>query len=158
MDSKNHSNLNSRKRKIKKEDKKDLDVKIKGKKIYASSLENKQIKQKKNFIRNCLTRKNILYFILFLFDVILVIYVAKQNVVNYVNVSGENIFVSKTRYLLVGRNYITLIVILFFYGYTCLMKRFFLHEKLTKKFLIWLLVFLVILNFGLFFVFTKRVY
>ena len=91
MDSKKHSNFNSKKKKD-------------------------PSKNKSNFICNLLTKKNILYSILLLIDIILIIYMAKHNAVNYVKISGQSIFVSKTRYLLLGRNYITLVVIMFFYG------------------------------------------
>ena len=119
---------------------------------------NEDISSNKKLLVKCLNKKCFIYFLLLLFDVILVIYSAKNNVVNYVTIAGEDIFVSKTRYLLVGRNYITLIIITFFYGYICLMKRFFLHEKLTKRYLTLLFVILVILNFSLFFIFTERIY
>lgn len=104
------------------------------------------------------TKVNVTYFILFLLDIILVIYSARKNIVNYVTVSDQDIFVSKTRYLFLGRNYINLIIISFFYLYTCLMNRFFLQRKNTKKFLGLLFIILVVLNLTLFFLFTKRIY
>lgn len=98
------------------------------------------------------------YFILFLLDIILVIYSARKNIVNYVNVINEDVIIGKTRYLFLGRNYINLIITCFFYLYFCLINRFLLKQKYNKKFLWWLLVVLIAVNFILFFIFTKRVY
>ena len=121
-----------------------------------NSVKNKKEKSK-NFC-HFFTKVNVTYSILFLLDIILVIYSARKNIVNYVTVLDEDVFVSKTRYLFFGRNYINLIITSFFYLYICLMNRFFLQRKNTKKFLVLLLVILVILNLILFFLFTKRVY
>lgn len=109
-------------------------------------------------LRKYMTKTNITYSILLLLDVVLIIYLARQNIVNYVVVSDVEIFVSKTRYLLWGRNYINVIVIAFFYIYTLLINKFILHKKSTKKFLILLFIVLVLLNVLLFIIFTKRVY
>lgn len=121
-----------------------------------NKLENKN--NKANKLSNIITKVNVTYFVLFLLDIILVVYSARQNVVNYVTVLDQDVFVSKTRYLLLGRNYINLIITVFFYLYICLMNRFFLQRKNTKNFLGCLLVGLVFLNLVLFFLFTKRVY
>jgi hypothetical protein len=109
-------------------------------------------------LKKYLTKDNITYFTLLLFDIVLVIYLARQNIVNYAVVMDEEIFVSKTKYLLWGRNYVNVIVIAFFYVYTCLVNKFFLKKKNTKKFLLWLFGILVIINVLLFVIFTKRVY
>jgi hypothetical protein len=101
---------------------------------------------------------NITYFILFLLDIFLVIYLARKNVVNYVVVRDEEFFVSKTRYLLWGRNYVNVIVIGFFYGYFCLVNKFFLKRENSKKFLALIFISIVIINVLLFVLFTKRVY
>ena len=128
---------------------------------------NKQKKSKKdeivvdkcNFdLKKYLTKDNVTYFTLLLVDIVLVIYLARQNIVNYAVVMDEEIFVSKTKYLLWGRNYVNVIVIAFFYVYICLVNKFFLKKKNTKKFLLWLLGILVIINVLLFVIFTKRVY
>lgn len=115
--------------------------------------ENKKIDLRKYF-----TKVNITYFILLLLDIILVVYSARRNIVNYVVVLDEEIFVSKTRYLLCGRNYVNLVIIVFFYIYICLINKFFLQKKNTKRFLFGLFIGLVILNLLLFALFTKRVY
>ena len=124
---------------------------------------NNNIKEKKKFnksemVAKIFTKVNITYFVLFLIDIIFAICFARQNVVHYVVVLKHEIFVSKTRYLLFGRNYINLILIAFFYLYICLVNKFFLRRKNTKKFLLLLFISLSILNILLFFIFTKRVY
>ena len=105
-----------------------------------------------------LTKVNITYFVLVVLDIVLVIYMARQNVVNYVVILDQEIFVSKTKYLLFGRNYINLIIMTFIYIYTCLIAKFFLKKKITRKFLGCLLVGIFIFNILLFFIFTRKVY
>ena len=112
----------------------------------------------KNILKKYLNKVNVTYFLLFIFDVALVIYLARKNVINYVEVFDEEILVGKMKYLFLGRNYINVVVILFFYIYICLINRFFLHRKNTVKFLLLSLVVLVILNILLFILFSKRVY
>ena len=73
-------------------------------------------------------------------------------------VLDQDIFVSKTSYLLFGRNYINLIITIFFYLYICLINRFFLKRKNTKRFLWWLLIGIIFLNLVLFFCFTRKIY
>ena len=133
---------------------KKIEIKLKGRKIRKVDITNKKI----NIIKDKLTKKNLIYVVLLLVDVILVIYMASRNCVNYIEVGGEEIFVSKSRYLLVGRNYINLIIIAFFYFYTLAIKKFLFREKITKKYLLWLFIFLIVLNMGLFLIFTKRIY
>lgn len=131
-----------------------LEVKLKGRKIRKDT----NVLKKENIIKRKITKKYIIYMILLIIDILLVIYTAKQNCVNYVSIMGEDIFVSKSHYLLVGRNYINLITIVFFYIYTLVMKKFLFKEKITKKYLFGLLFFIVGLNMLLFFIFTKRIY
>lgn len=131
------------------------------------NIENRDKKHKNNssvknsikvFLANIITKSNFIYFILALIDIILIIYFARSNVVNYVEVIGEEIFVSKTRYLLLGRNYIALIVTFFFFVYTLALQHFFFHKKLTRKYLLITFFFYFILNVMLFYLFTKRIY
>ena len=127
-------------------------------KIKKSKKDEIVVNKNKFDLKKYLTKDNITYFTLLLFDIVLVIYLARQNIVNYAVVMDEEIFVSKTKYLLWGRNYVNIIVIAFFYVYTCLVNKFFLKKKNSKKFLLWLLGILVIINVLLFVIFTKRVY
>ena len=143
-------------------EKKEIKKKV-SKKKSTTKLNNKdkvveKIDKKKIDFKSYLTKTNITYFVLLLLDIVLVIYMARKNIVNYIVISDVEVFVSKTRYLLWGRNYINLIIILFFYIYTCLVNKFFLKRKNTKKFLIWLFGILVVVNVLLFILFTKKVY
>lgn len=129
---------------------------IKGSLIRKNKIVNKF--KEDNMFKSLTKKELISYISLFLVDVILVIFCAKQNIVHYVDYGDMNFFVSKTRYLLWGRNYVNLIIITFFYIYGCVMNRFFLQRRNTKKFLIWFLVSLLVVNVILFLIFTKRVY
>lgn len=115
-------------------------------------------KKKNTMNSKYLTKVNVTYFIFFLMDIILVIYLARGNKVNYVLMFDEEIFLSKTKYLLWGRNYVNIIVTTFFYIYGCLLNKFYLKRKNTKKFLLLLLVILLIVNILLFVIFTKKIY
>ena len=101
----------------------------------------------------------IIYSILLLIDIIMIIYFAKHNYVNYVSLPGnERILVSKTRKLLFGRNYITIIISLFFYIYTLLCNKYILQIKNNKKLIISTIIFYLILNISLFYIFTQKIY
>jgi len=113
---------------------------------------------KSSLILEKLGKKNIAYFVLFLLDIIFVIYLARRNIVNYVEFSGHDIFITDKKNMFFGRNYINVIVTVFFYIYFCMINRFILKEKNTKKFLFILFFILVVLNGLLFYLFTKRVY
>lgn len=115
---------------------------------------SKYIKKLKKY----LTKTNITYITILLLDIILTIYLARQNMVNYAVVLDEEIFISKTRYLLLGRNYINLITTSFFYIYLCIINKFYLHNKNIKKFLLYSLLILTITNITLFIIFTKKIY
>lgn len=110
------------------------------------------------WIQKKLAKNNLIYLCLSFIDALLIIYFARKNAVNYVQIAGEEIFISKTRYLLLGRNYINLIVTFFFFGYTLVLQRFFFKRKITVKYFIGILLFYFILNVILFYIFTKRIY
>lgn len=104
------------------------------------------------------TKKNITYVVLILIDLILVLCFARRNVVHYVKYNGSKRMIGRMRYLLFGRNYINLILTTFMYFYFLGMNRFFLKERNTKKFIILLFCLIIVVNFVLFFLFTKRVF
>ena len=108
-----------------------------------------------------ITKKQIIisYIIILIFDLIMIIYFAKHNYVNYVSLPGkEKILVSKTRNLFFGRNYITLIITFFFIIYTFLYNKYLLKLKNTKKLTISIIIFYIILNIACFYLFTKKIY
>ena len=131
---------------------------VKNKVIKKINNKNKDNKNNESLFSKYFTKVNITYFVFFLIDIILVIYLARGNKVNYVLMLDEEIFLSKTKYLLWGRNYVNVIVTALFYIYGCLLNKFYLKRKNTKKFLLWLLAILLIVNILLFIIFTKRIY
>lgn len=147
-------------------------TKTKGKKLNKkeNKFDNKQelkkkkyIKKKKQqvliFLKNKLAKKNIFYLIILILDITIIIYSARHNFANYVSINGtKSIFIGETKNLLIGRNYITLITTIFFFCYIALSNKILFKQKTTKKGLIYLLTFLLVLNISLFYIFTKRVY
>lgn len=156
----NKVSINSNKEKVKKEvvSKKKNQTTQSKEKTKKNIVKEKQVISKEEGFKKYLTKTNITYFILLILDIFVVIYSARQNIVNYIIVLDEEIFVSKVRYLLWGRNYINIFIIAFFYIYTCIVNRYFLQRKNTKKFLFWLFIVLVVLNVLLFALFTRKVY
>ena len=125
--------------------------------MVAIMSKKKDYKENK-IIAKFLTKMNITFFLLYLLDIVLVIFCARQNKVHYVEILDQSIFVGDTKNMLWGRNYINVLITLFFYLYTVLMNRYFLHRKNTKKFMITCLFSYLIINLLLFYVFTVRVH
>ena len=108
---------------------------------------------------NVIKKKNILVsIILLIIDIVLIIYVAKDNVSHYVNVNGRDIFIGKTKNLLLGRNYITLVVSVFIYLYGLLINKVMLGNKISIKKLVLIFIGILIFNMIVFYIFTNRVY
>ena len=84
-------------------------------------------------------KKLIINMIVFILNTVLIIYVAKQNIANYANVNGEEVFVGSTKNLLLGRNYITIVITVFTNIYYYFLNKFILKNKFTKKQLILIL-------------------
>ena len=120
----------------------------------------KNNKENKSKNKTIITKETISYAILSIVDIILIIYAARKNYANFVSIAGsKNIYIGKnTRYLLLGKNYITLIITLFFYIYICLLNKLILHKNNTKKFLILFPIVLLIINCLLFYIFTNKIY
>lgn len=132
--------------------------KVVEKKITSTKKKSNKISKYMKRLKKYLTKTNMTYLVILLLDIILTIYFARQNMVNYAVVLDEEIFISKTRYLLLGRNYINFITTAFFYIYLCIINKFYLHNKNTKKFLLYSLLILIIINITLFIIFTKKIY
>ena len=109
-------------------------------------------KRKNNF------KDYITYFVIMLCDVILVIYCACNNKVQYVKLFGKDIFVGNTKDMLFGKNFINIIITIFVYFYLLAIRKVFLHKKNTKKIFIFLFCGVSLLNLLLFYFFTKRIY
>lgn len=110
------------------------------------------------FKEKIFSREFIIYFFLFIIDIVLIIYVARRNVVNYVIINGHRYLIGEWKNLFLGRNYVSLFVTLFTYSYFCLVNYFFLQKKRTKRFLAGLMVGLLTFNLLLFYWFTYRIY
>lgn len=121
---------------------------------------NRSFREKIEEIKNLMIKyKKVLICLLWgILDVCLIIYVARSNSVNYVDVNGSNVLVGDEKNLLFGRNYITLVVSLFTYIYFIMIDKFVLHIKGDKKYLVWLFIGVLLVNMILFFIFTNRVY
>ena len=119
----------------------------------------KKLPKISNFLKSKITKKNIFYSILLILDIIIIIYSARNNYANYVSIDGSDpIFIGKTKDLLLGKNYITLITTAFFYIYTLLTNKILFHQKNNRNSIIGLLIFLLLINITIFFIFTKRIY
>ena len=103
-------------------------------------------------------KTSIIYFLLGLCDVVLVIYCARYNKAHYVKLLDEDIFIGKTKNLIFGRNYINLIISLFFYVYSLLIYRLFLKKRFNKMYVIGSLLLIFIVNIILFVCFSVKVY
>jgi hypothetical protein len=110
-------------------------------------------------IKKFITKETIFYFILLVLDIAIIIYSARHNYANYVSLDNtKKVFVGKTKHLLFGKNYITLITTIFFYVYILLSNKILFHKKNKKKFIVTTALILLILNITLFYLFTKRIY
>ena len=120
----------------------------------------KNNKENKSKNKTIITKETISYAILSIVDIILIIYAARKNYANFVSIAGsKNIYIGKnTRYLLLGKNYITLIITTFMYIYTFLLNKFILHKNITKKELILFPIILLLINCILFYIFTNKIY
>ena len=103
-------------------------------------------------------KDKIVYSLIYLIDIILVIYCAMQNKVHYVRLMSKDIFVGRTKDLFFGRNYVNLVIICFCYFYLVIMNKDFLKKKNSRMFMIISLIILLVINFSLFYIFTKRIY
>lgn len=132
--------------------------KIKGTKLRGYPVENETQIQKGINLKKFMTKANIVYLIVFLLDVFLIIYVARKNIVHCVSFAGDNLVMGDKKNLFFGRNYISILITMFFYLYICTIHSLFLKRKVNKKFLIGLFFGLFLLNVILFYVFTIRIY
>ena len=134
--------------------KKKTTSKLKVKKNNHRLGKEKQKKSLEVFLKN----KNYLYVIVVVINILFTIFMARQNKINYVNITGSNVMLGENNYLYFGRNYINLVIIGFFSLYTMLLRRFLIKKKLTWKFVILTLIFYFILDIIVFCIFTKRIF
>ena len=97
--------------------------------------------------------------ILTLIDISIIIYSAKHNYVNYVSLPGKGkILIGTTKNIVFGRNYITLIVTCFICIYTFICNKYLFNIKNTKKRVLLTILFYLIINLVLFYLFTNKIY
>lgn len=134
------------------------------KKIRSQKIHKRPINQKKYNLFNkikskLITKENMFYTVLLILDIAIIIYSARHNYANYILLdNSKKMFVGRTKNLLFGKNYITLITTTFFYIYILLSNKILFHKKNTSKFVITTIIILLILNITLFYLFTKRIY
>ncbi len=109
-------------------------------------------------IKKFFNKVTVSYILIFLLDIVLVIFCATKNKVNYTSILGDEFVIGKNSAMFLGRNYVNVFITLFFYLYILAINKVFLHVKNTRGKMIMFFLCLVILNLVLFFVFTKRVY
>lgn len=131
---------------------------IHSKKIRSHNIsKNSNSKWKKN--REVLLKnKYYIYVILVIVNVLFTIYMGGKNYVNYVNLTGSDVLITKNTYLYFGRNYINLIIIGFFSLYTVIVRKFIMKKSFTWKSVFFIVLFYFILDIILFYIFTVKVY
>ena len=87
--------------------KKKTTSKLKVKKNNHRLGKEKQKKSLEVFLKN----KNYLYVIVVVINILFTIFMARQNKINYVNITGSNVMLGENNYLYFGRNYINLVII-----------------------------------------------
>ena len=95
---------------------------------------------------------------LLVLDLGLIIYTARGNIVNIVNINGRDMYVGEFKNLLFGRNYVSLVITLFIYLYFMVVDKFFLKNKFNIKKYLLVLICLILFNILLFYLFVNRVY
>lgn len=130
------------------------------KKNTKSVKKNKSVNKKDNnkFIGLLKNKMFIVYIILLLLDLGLIIYTARGNIVNIVNINGRDMYVGEFKNLLFGRNYVSLVITLFIYLYFMVVDKFFLKNKFNIKKYLLVLICLILFNILMFYLFVNRVY
>ena len=109
---------------------------------------NKRIKNKNKLVIG----------MLILLDFFLIVFMARKNTINYVVIDGKDIFIGETKNLVLGRNYITLVITLFIYFYGVAINKILLRNKIRFIYMILIFLGILILNMLMFYLFTNKVY
>ena len=128
------------------------------KKRYARRKIHFDLFRKQDFVHRVFTKANIIYFWIGLFDVICVVGCARYNKAQYFKLLGNDYFVGTTKYLVFGRNYVNVIITLFFYIYFLLIRKFILKRKNEKMIVIGVFLILFVINIILFSCFSAKIY
>ena len=131
--------------------------KIKGRQLSLNKYHSSRDSFMEVFFVSC--KRNIfIYIFLLIVDVMMVVFMARNNVVHLVRLNGNQIILGGTKYLLFGRNYVNLIIISFFSMYIICLQRFIFKKRITWKYITFVVLFYFLFNVLLFYCFTKRVY
>ena len=130
------------------------------KKNTKSVKKKKSVNKKENskFVSLLKNKMFIVYIILLVLDLGLIIYTARGNIVNIVNINGRDMYVGEFKNLLFGRNYVSLVITLFIYLYFMVVDKFFLKNKFNIKKYLLVLICLILFNILMFYLFVNRVY
>ena len=103
-------------------------------------------------------KKIITFFLVYIIDIILIIFCAKNYNIHYITFMNKKIRYANYKTILIGKNYETLIVTAFTYIYILLLKKIALKKqnKIIKSIL--LLLVLTINNMIVFYLFTNKIY
>ena len=115
-------------------------------------------KNDKNKTNKIINKQNIIYSLIILIDILIIIYAARHNFINYVTINKKSFYLGNKRNLFLGRNYITLLTTVIVYLYFLLINKYYFHKKINKKYLILILLGLLIINCLIFYLFTIKVY
>ena len=139
---------------------------MKSKKLGYKAKEVDKLKKEKNNpqkikkkFKKILTKQNIWNFLVFIIDIILIIYVARKNNINYVTInSNDPIYLGDWHNLFWGRNYITIVITLVVYIYFFLLNKFYFKKEIKTKYFVIAFLSILLLNSLLFYLFTNKVY
>lgn len=121
--------------------------------------EPKQIRKEEPNQKKNLTKKNLIYLLILIIDICLVIYSARQNIINYVTLEGsKSTYIGTKHNLFLGRNYITLMITLVVSIYVLILNKFYFKNKMKLSHIILGIILLLIINCIFFYLFTIKVY
>ena len=152
-------NMKSNVDKVKNSDKKSKNSNIK-KVNKVKKNDNIEINnKKKDFLKyKRYDRNDIISLFMLLCDVAVVIFCALKNKVQYVNIMDRDILIGETRDMLLGKNYVVIIITLFFFVYYLWMNRLIFKKSINLKRMALVLMLLFFINCMFFYVFTVRIY
>ena len=128
------------------------------KNIKQDKKESNNKKDKIN-LKKYLTKENVIYMLIAIADIMIIIYTAKKNIINYVTIENNKpIYLGNKHNLFLGRNYITLFTTFIVYIYTLILNRFYFKKQIPIKYLILVLLLILLVNCIIFYLFTTKVY
>ena len=137
----------------------------KSKKINKANIHKTVDKAKKNKnsvdskLSKIISRRNVVYLLILVADLSIIIYAARRNIINYVEVSKNKYsYFGDSSNIYFGRNYITLVTTLVVYIYLLILNKFYYKIKIDIKYLVLSFIILFFINIIMFYLFTIKVY